>query len=74
MNPFKRGDFVECVSDKNVEVYIKKGEVYEVDYIIKGINNDYFLHLKDLDIRAPYALHPDRFVRIWDNTKLGELL
>ena len=73
MRPFKIGDFVECVSDENVEEYIKKGEVYEVEYVIRGFDTDYYIYLKNLDIKTPYALHPDRFIRIWDNTKLGKL-
>lgn len=72
MTKYKIGDFVECIDNSNVSEYLQIGEVYEIQYIVLGINNERFFHLKG--INGPYALNSGRFILAVANTKIGELL
>lgn len=71
MGNWKIGDFVECIDNKGVENFIQNGEIYEIEYIIKGLYRENFLHLKG--IIGPFALNSGRFIKANVNTKLGEL-
>lgn len=59
-----------CVDSS--ESVLTKGEVYEVEGLIRGIEGEYYIHLKD--VHSPFAFHPERLRYAWSDTKLGELL
>ena len=72
MRKFKAGEYVKCKDSTNIDG-LELDEVYEIEYLVRGINwGEYFIHLKD--VQAPFALHPDRFIYPWEDTKLGKLL